>query len=66
MEHPEGVSHWGDELASALPVLLVAQRRVLAQECFAWSERAVRHVQARDVSRAGAGLRLGVGAAAPA
>ena len=38
MEHPEGVSQWGDELASALPVLSVAQRRVLARWCFAMEQ----------------------------
>jgi len=38
MEHPEGVSQWGDELASALPVLSVLQRRVLAQWCFAMEQ----------------------------
>jgi len=35
MGHPEGLSQWEDELASALPVLAAAQRRVLAQWCFA-------------------------------
>lgn len=34
MAHPVGVSLWLDELASALPVLSEAQRRVLAQWCF--------------------------------
>jgi hypothetical protein len=33
MAHPVGVSLWLDELASALPVLSEAQRRVLAQWC---------------------------------
>lgn len=35
MEHPEGVSQWVEDLASALPVLSAAQRGVLAQWCFA-------------------------------
>ena len=38
MEHLEGLSQWGDELASALPVLSMAQRRVLAQWCFAMEQ----------------------------
>ena len=38
MGHPEGVSQWAEELAKALPVLSVAQRRVLAQWCFAMEQ----------------------------
>jgi hypothetical protein len=38
MEHPVGVSQWRDELASALPILSEAQRRVLAQWCFAMEQ----------------------------
>jgi hypothetical protein len=38
MEHPPGVSQWIEELAKALPVLSAAQRRVLAQWCFAMEQ----------------------------
>ncbi len=38
MEHPEGLLPWLDDLASGLPVLSVAQRRVLAQWCFAMEQ----------------------------
>jgi hypothetical protein len=38
VEHPEGLSQWMEELASGLPVLSVAQRRVLAQWCFAMEQ----------------------------
>lgn len=38
MEHPEGLSRWMDDLARGLPVLTAAQRRVLAQWCFAMEQ----------------------------
>src|SRR5260370_33139764 len=38
MQHPEGLSQWTEEIARALPVLHEAQRRVLAQWCFAMEE----------------------------
>ena len=38
MEHPAGLSQWMEDLASGLPVLAEAQRRVLAQWCFAMEE----------------------------
>ena len=38
MEHPEALFQWLDELARGLPVLSVAQRRVLAQWCFAMEQ----------------------------
>jgi hypothetical protein len=38
MEHPAGLSQWVDDLASGLPLLSEAQRRVLAQWCFAMEE----------------------------
>jgi hypothetical protein len=38
MQHPEGLSQWMEDLASGLPVLSEAQRRVLAQWCFAMEE----------------------------
>ncbi len=38
MEHPPGVSQWIEERAKALPVLSAAQRRVLAQWCFAMEQ----------------------------
>ena len=38
MGHPEGLSRWVDDRASGLPQLSGAQRRVLAQWCFAMEE----------------------------
>jgi len=38
MEHPVALSQWMADLASALPVLSAAQRRVLAQWCFAMEQ----------------------------
>src|SRR5579862_8853016 len=38
MEHPEGVSQWLEDIAKGLPVLSVAQARVLAQWCFAMEQ----------------------------
>lgn len=38
MQHPERVSQWMDDLARAVPVLSEAQRRVLAQWCFAMEQ----------------------------
>jgi Transposase DDE domain len=38
MEHPAGLSQWVEDLASGLPLLSEAQRRVLAQWCFAMEE----------------------------
>jgi hypothetical protein len=38
MEHPAGLSQWVEDLASGLPQLSEAQRRVLAQWCFAMEE----------------------------
>lgn len=38
MKHPEGLSHWMDDITSGLPVLHGAQAWVLAQWCFAMEE----------------------------
>ena len=41
MGHPVGVARWVEERANAWPVLSVAQRRVLAQWCFATEQTGV-------------------------
>ena len=38
MQHPEGLSQWVEDIAKGLPVLSVAQGRVLAQWCFAMEQ----------------------------
>jgi hypothetical protein len=38
MPHPEGLSQWMADLASGVPVLHAAQRRVLARWCLAMEQ----------------------------